>query len=51
MLLSQKSDGTYILRQVYNGKPKHYWISEDDNSSPTFANEDLALTYMVDAYE
>ena len=51
MLLTQKRDGRYKGRMVYNGKPTREWLSREDSASPTAMLESIMLTLAIDAKE
>ena len=48
MLLTQKRDGRYKGRMVYNGKPTREWLSREDSTSPTAMLESIMLTLAID---
>ena len=51
MLLTRKRSGKVKGRLVYNGKPTRDWISKEDKSSPTVANDALMITCAIDTFE
>ena len=51
MLLTRKRSGKVKGRLAYNGKPTRDWISKEDKSSPTVANDALMITCAIDAFE
>ena len=51
MLLAEKLDGRVKGRQVYNGKPTHKWVTQENKYSPTVINEALMIKSMIDAHK
>jgi hypothetical protein len=51
MFLKQKRDGNIKGRTVAGGNKQWYYISKEDDSSPTVATESLFLSCIIDAEE
>ena len=51
MFLTQKINGIIKGRMVYNLKPTHYWLSQEEYTIPTVSLKNILTTAVIDVYE